>query len=180
MFNKSFTVSALCLALLAPGAFAQDETAEGFPTPAESWWESCEAGWSATYEITQGEMGGITQTLTIDAIEGSMLTYTMVMSMGGNQMPPQTETKDAAEITDEMAPPEGATFTVIGEETVEVGGTSFDCTHYEITVEGQTMNVWHCAALPPTFMGGMVKIEAEANGMSQKIELTAYEGGLIE
>lgn len=154
-----------------------------FPTPPDGWWEQVEAGWSATYEITQPQ-GTATQTLTVESIEGSVVTVTATIEAGGQTPPPQTQTIDFAEDSDATDPtknlPAGAEPQEVGEETIEVAGEEYACTIIEMSLQGTTIKFWVSEDLPPLFNSGIVKMEQSMGEMSSTMRLVSYSGGRLE
>ena len=63
--------------------------------------------------------------------------------------------------------------------TCQVGGLELDCTLYEIVVEETTSRVWHAPAIPPVFMGGVVRVEATMGGQTFETTMTSYSGALL-
>ncbi len=157
-----------------------------FVTAPDGWWEQVEAGCEGVYEIATPRMP-MTQTLTVESVEGSLVTISVSVSMGGQTMPPQSQSVDFAEenptdITGSLPP--GSEVEEIGEETIEVDGVSFECTIYDVTMDqmGQTvtMRMWLCPQLPPVFMGGLVKLEQESDEGTTTVTLTSFTGSPLE
>ncbi len=171
----------LTLALSFVPALAQE--VDEMPSPPDGWWRDLADAEgnlpSATYDLSAGAEK-LSLTMTIDAIDGSRLTYTTVTTYKGNAMPAQTQTVDLAENpsgADTL--PEGAAITRGATETLEVGGRSLECTVYTITVDGSSTEMWHCAALPPVFSGAAAKLITEAQGQKSQMVLRSYSGKLI-
>ncbi len=166
-----------CL-LLATPLLAQDT----MPTPPENWWENLQADDgsypSATYAVTAGAVA-MKMTLSIDRIEGTLMTYTVVTAMGGNEMPGQTQTVDLAEGGGAQKLPEGAKVTRGETVTVEAAGTSFECTIYSIELPNQKIQMWHSPQIPPIFHGSGVKMDTNNAGQEANMMLESYTGKLI-
>ena len=171
-----------------------------WPIPPANWWTDLDAGDypSATFEMNMGMSMTITQ--SIETVSGTQITVSTAMSMMGNSMPGQSQVIDAATMTpagavemiqsfgglegNQMTPEEAraameAMVSRIESTTCRVGGLELDCTLYEIVVEETTNRLWHAPAIPPVFMGGVVRLEATMGDQTFETTMTSYSGALL-
>ncbi|MCO5170816.1 MAG: hypothetical protein M9894_31190 [Planctomycetes bacterium] len=179
---------ALLGALLGVGLAAGQDLAR-WPAPPEGWWRRLEGGERAVYALTQGPRTG-RRVMTVERIEGSRVTVSFEQAYGhdGSHDAPAARhaaTIDLADPTDagDLTLPEGARLTRVGREEVKVGERAFACDVYEVALEGPrgavAMKAWHAPALPPVFMGGVVKLTSRLAGHEASIALTEYKGALL-
>jgi hypothetical protein len=180
---RSFAALLLLLAGAWPAA-AQDQRAQDvrWPTPPTAWWEQLEPGWEATYEIHQGDQVQFRQVIKIEAVDGSEVTIKVTMFAGEMPMEPVTITQDLADAQGDLTSglPDTAAVTRVGQEELVVSGQTFECTIYDVEVDGVTIRAWHCPGLAPLFTAGNVKVETEQMGRDCTITLVGYTGGLLE
>jgi hypothetical protein len=192
----------VCGVFVSLGVLAAPSAAQvDWPIPPDNWWADLEDGGypSATFEVSMGMP--LTLTQSIESVEGTQITLSTAMSMMGNTMPGQSQVIDAATLTPEsgiammqefgggpgdsqMTPEEAlaamnAMIERVESTTCQVGGLELECTLYQIEMEGTTSRVWHAPAIPPVFMGGIVRSEAMLAGQSFQTSMTAYSGALL-
>jgi hypothetical protein len=120
----------------------------------------------------------VTMTPTVQSVEGPRITMATLVTMMGNTIPAQSQVIDATTLTPEggLAMLQGAvggrgnpqagvenmnaTITEIGKTTCQVGEVELPCTEYQMDSQGLSSRVWHAPAIPPVFMGGIVRAEA--------------------
>ena len=198
MLTRVLCTVVLLLPIVTGSAAAQTD----WPTPPDNWWTALDDGGypSATFEVNMGMAMTITQ--SIESVEGAQITMSTTVSMMGNAMPGQRQVIDATTLTPQGSialmqgfggPPSGnqptpeqalaamnAMVDRIEDTTCQVGGQELECTVYEVALEGMTSRIWHAPAIPPVFMGGIVRSEASMTGQSFVTTMTSYSGAVIE
>ncbi len=186
------------LLVLAGSATAQTD----WPTPPDNWWVDLDDGGfpSATFEINMGMPMTITQ--SVESIAGTQITLSTAVSMMGNVMPGQNQIIDATTLTPEGSialmqslggPPMAeqptpeealaamnATVQRVEDTSCLVGGMELACTLYEVQAEAFQSRVWHAPGIPPVFFGGVVRSLTDLGGQSVEMNMTSYQGTLID
>ncbi len=198
MLSRVLCTVILSLHIVAGSAAAQTD----WPTPPDNWWADLDDGGypSVTFEVNMGMVMTITQ--SIESIAGTQITLSTAVSMMGNAIPGQSQVIDATTLTPEGGiammqgfggPPSAnqptpeealaamnASVERIEDTTCQVGDLELQCTLYEVALEGMTSRIWHAPAIPPVFMGGIVRSEASMAGQSFETTMTSYSGTLME
>lgn len=162
--------------------------AEMVDNPAYKMWAKYKPDTQVSY--TQEMSGGghnMTMNMTNKLVEVTDDNVTVEMSMSSSMMPmamPPRKTVHPAKVEQEKATPTQmppgfkGEVKPLGQETVEIDGTKYDCQVFQFSGEGQGQKMegktWTCKDIP----GGMVKMESTGTGqqsMSMKMTLVKAE-----
>jgi hypothetical protein len=171
----TFCATTPSLAQTQAPATAPAPAAEMVTSPQYTSWARHKPGTTVTMksDVNTGGMAmtmDLTQTLKEVTPDKAVVDVAMKMNMGNMAPPESKQTNEiAAKVAKghEVIPPDfKGTARQVANETLQIGGKSYDCVVYEIAGESEegksTGKIWHTTEIP----GGMAKMQVKIEGQA--------------